>query len=57
MSFRGAQKEGPLTGADANPYEAGTLEWAAASPPARDNFDVVPDVRSETPLADLEASR
>jgi len=30
-----------------------TLEWAAASPPARGNFDALPPVRSYAPLYDL----
>jgi cytochrome c oxidase subunit 1 len=40
-------------GADANPVDGVTLEWAAASPPAAHNFDSVPLVRSETPLAEV----
>jgi cytochrome c oxidase subunit 1 len=42
---------------DADPYEAPTLEWAAASPPAVDNFDLVPDVRSDRPLEDFREAR
>jgi cytochrome c oxidase subunit 1 len=40
----------------ADPYEAPTLEWVAASPPPEDNFDLVPDVRSDSPLADHRAA-
>jgi cytochrome c oxidase subunit I len=36
-----------------NPWNAWTLEWAAASPPARENFECVPQVRSRRPLWDL----
>jgi heme/copper-type cytochrome/quinol oxidase subunit 1 len=35
-----------------DPYEAATLEWATASPPPDDDFDLIPDVRSDAPLAD-----
>ena len=35
-----------------DPYEASTLEWATSSPPPEDDFDVIPDVRSDAPLAD-----
>lgn len=36
-----------------DPWEAGTLEWFATSPPPIHNFDVVPDVRSSEPLYDI----
>ncbi len=36
-----------------NPWNAWTLEWAAASPPARENFERIPQVRSRRPLWDL----
>lgn len=39
-----------------DPYEAPTLEWATTSPPPADNFDVLPDVRSDAPLADFRAT-
>jgi cytochrome c oxidase subunit I len=42
---------GVATGHD--PWEAGTLEWFATSPPPIHNFDVVPDVRSAEPLYDI----
>ena len=42
---------------EADPYEAPTLEWATASPPPEENFDVLPDVRSDAPLADFRASQ
>jgi len=41
----------------ADPYGGATLEWAASSPPPEDNFDVVPEVRSATPLYDWKAQR
>jgi cytochrome c oxidase subunit I len=46
-SFRGAP-------AGSNPWESGTLEWAAASPPAPYNFRRVPFVTSLDPLWDSE---
>ncbi|WP_404294013.1 cytochrome c oxidase subunit I [Microvirga sp. RSM25] len=39
---------GPLAGA--NPWDAGTLEWAAASPPMPQNFDRIPVVTNREPL-------
>jgi len=33
---------------DVNPYDAGTLEWAG---------DLIPDVRSDTPVADLQGAK
>jgi len=44
-------RHGVPTGHD--PWEAGTLEWFATSPPPIHNFDVVPDVRSSEPLYDI----
>jgi heme/copper-type cytochrome/quinol oxidase subunit 1 len=44
-------RHGVSTGHD--PWEAGTLEWFATSPPPIHNFDVVPDVRSSEPLYDI----
>jgi heme/copper-type cytochrome/quinol oxidase subunit 1 len=42
----------------AQPVEAAddglTLEWAAPSPPPPHNFDTLPEVRSDTPVADLK---
>ncbi|HEX5430568.1 MAG TPA: cytochrome c oxidase subunit I [Bryobacteraceae bacterium] len=40
--------------AGADPWNAWTLEWAAASPPALHNFDKLPPVRSRRPLWDLK---
>ncbi|MGD8863900.1 MAG: hypothetical protein PVI30_28050, partial [Myxococcales bacterium] len=37
-----------------NPWGAWTLEWATASPPAPENFERVPPVRSRRPLWDLQ---
>jgi len=36
--------------AESDPWEAGTVEWAAASPPANYNFINLPIVSSRTPL-------
>jgi len=36
-----------------DPWGGSTLEWFAPSPPPIHNFDLVPDVRSEEPLADI----
>ena len=43
---------GPAGDAPGDPYEGLTLEWAAASPPSRHNFDELPDVLSPYPLYD-----
>jgi cytochrome c oxidase subunit 1 len=37
----------------ANPWDAGTLEWATTSPPPEHNFDWLPPIRSERPTWDL----
>jgi cytochrome c oxidase subunit I len=37
-----------------NPWGAGTLEWATASPPPEHNFDALPPIRSERPVWDLD---
>jgi len=42
--------------AGANPWDAPTLEWAAASPPAPYNFAHIPVVASRTPLWDNRAA-
>lgn len=36
-----------------DPWHAATLEWFAPSPPPANNFDVIPPVTSDAPLADL----
>ncbi len=41
--------------ASSNPWEAPTLEWATASPPAEYNFATVPQVTSRYPLWDAES--
>ena len=41
-------RRGPLAGP--NPWDAGTLEWAAASPPMPQNFDRIPVVTNREPL-------
>jgi cytochrome c oxidase subunit I+III len=40
--------------APANPWDAGSLEWAVVSPPPQYNFAVIPTVRSRYPLWDQE---
>jgi cytochrome c oxidase subunit 1 len=35
-----------------DPWNAWTLEWAAASPPLPQNFEEIPEVRSRRPLWD-----
>jgi len=45
--FRSMSK--PQT-AEANPWDAATLEWATSSPPPEHDFDVIPVVRSRDPL-------
>ena len=43
-------------GVAADPYGTGlTLEWLAASPPVVHNFEIVPEVRSSTPLVDARS--
>lgn len=46
-SLRGGVRVG------ADPWGGTTLEWFAPSPPPVHNFDLVPDVRSGEPLADI----
>ena len=43
-----SSRRGPLAGA--NPWDAGTLEWATASPPQPQNFDRIPVVTNREPL-------
>ncbi len=43
--------------AGANPWKAGTLEWATSSPPPEHNFDSLPPIRSERPVWDLDHPR
>ena len=40
-----------------DPYGGLTLEWATTSPPPRQNFETLPEVRSAQPLADLRGGR
>ncbi|MEA2144502.1 MAG: cytochrome c oxidase subunit [Solirubrobacteraceae bacterium] len=44
-------KRGVVAGPD--PWRANTLEWFTTSPPAENNFDVVPRVRSVEPMKDI----
>ena len=46
-SLHGGVRVGP------DPWGGSTLEWFAPSPPPVHNFDLVPDVRSAEPLADI----
>jgi cytochrome c oxidase subunit I+III len=46
-------RRGPRAPAD--PWNAGTLEWAAASPPEPFNFDVIPMVEGRDPLWDQKS--
>ena len=50
-SARGGEKAG------ANPWGAGTLEWAIPSPPHHYNFPALPEVRSREPLWDENERR
>jgi cytochrome c oxidase subunit I len=47
-----SSRKGKLSGDD--PWDAWTLEWLAASPPAVHNFDYIPPVKSARPLWDLK---
>ncbi len=40
--------------AGSDPWDGHTLEWSTTSPPPADNFRTLPEVRSETPLLDLD---
>jgi cytochrome c oxidase subunit I len=44
-------KKGKRAGND--PWHANTLEWFTTSPPAENNFDVVPRIRSVEPMKDI----
>jgi cytochrome c oxidase subunit I len=44
-------KRGAVAGPD--PWKANTLEWFTTSPPAVNNFDTVPRVRSAEPMKDI----
>jgi len=48
-------RQAPAEDRPADPYEGSTLEWATSSPPPEENFDVLPEIRSDSPLADLRA--
>jgi heme/copper-type cytochrome/quinol oxidase subunit 1 len=45
---------GPEAGHD--PWHGESLEWLALSPPDPHNFDVLPDVRSASPMRDIRAA-
>jgi cytochrome c oxidase subunit 1 len=45
-------RRGTVAGSD--PWDAWTLEWATASPPAAYNFERIPIVRSRRPLWDMK---
>ncbi len=44
-------KRGPHAGND--PWKGNTLEWFTQSPPALNNFDVIPRGRSVEPIKDI----
>ena len=44
-------RSGAIAGPD--PWRANTLEWFTTSPPATNNFDVIPRVRSAEPMKDI----
>jgi cytochrome c oxidase subunit 1 len=44
-------KRGKRAGND--PWLGNTLEWFTSSPPPENNFDVIPRVRSVTPMQDI----
>jgi cytochrome c oxidase subunit 1 len=46
-------KRGKRAGND--PWRANTLEWFTTSPPPENNFDVIPRVRSVTPMQDIRS--
>jgi cytochrome c oxidase subunit I len=37
-----------------DPWGGHTLEWSTTSPPPADNFRILPEIRSETPLLDID---
>jgi cytochrome c oxidase subunit 1/cytochrome c oxidase subunit I+III len=43
-------RSGPMAGD--NPWDAFTLEWATTSPPAKENFESLPEIRSRRPVWD-----
>jgi len=50
VSIRKGRPAGP------DPWRANTLEWFTPSPPPEHNFDVIPTVRSLTPMKDIRRS-
>ena len=48
VNFFRAMRQPPT--APANPWDAGTLEWATTSPPPEHDFDVIPEVRGRDPV-------
>ncbi len=51
INFARSLKRGVVAGPD--PWVANTLEWFTSSPPAPNNFDVIPQVRSVEPMKDI----
>jgi heme/copper-type cytochrome/quinol oxidase subunit 1 len=47
LSFRRGKRAGN------DPWHANTLEWLVPSPPPPNNFDVIPTVRSLTPMQNI----
>jgi cytochrome c oxidase subunit I len=51
MNLLWSSKHGARAGND--PWKGNTLEWFTQSPPPRNNFDVIPRVRSVEPMKDI----
>ncbi|MFY9487870.1 MAG: cbb3-type cytochrome c oxidase subunit I [Solirubrobacterales bacterium] len=51
LNFVSSSSNGAQAGND--PWHADTLEWFVPSPPPANNFDAIPNVKSDAPLADL----
>jgi cytochrome c oxidase subunit 1 len=47
---------GPVIAGD-DPWEGATLEWMTSSPPPKENFHQLPEIKSESPAADQRMRR